>query len=187
MNEEKYFSVDVSDETHVIRLHETLEQAKQNCLNGANEAYEFAGDMDDFESYEAYDLPYAVYGVVLGRAKSDIRPLTDEERESELFGEVEQVIEPPTLVENNGWISVEDRLPEPFYTSEQYRMPVNRHLIYYTEDEEYWFIGFGWYLYDSKEDEKGDLIPYWELEDSFFDEVTVTHWQPLPKPPKDNQ
>ncbi|MDW0499029.1 hypothetical protein P2E27_11095 [Mannheimia haemolytica] len=77
MNEEKYFSVDVSDETHVIRLHETLEQAKQSCLNGATEAYEFAGDMDDhesYESYEAYDLPYAVYGVVLGRAKSDIRP-----------------------------------------------------------------------------------------------------------------
>ncbi|MDW0382786.1 hypothetical protein P2E36_14345 [Mannheimia haemolytica] len=90
MNEEKYFSVDVSDETHVIRLHETLEQAKQSCLNGATEAYEFAGDMDDhesYESYEAYDLPYAVYGVVLGRAKSDIRPLTDEERASELFGE----------------------------------------------------------------------------------------------------
>ncbi|MDW0854499.1 DUF551 domain-containing protein [Mannheimia haemolytica] len=86
MNEEKYFSVDVSDETHVIRLHETLEQAKQSCLNGATEAYEFAGDMDDhesYESYEAYDLPYAVYGVVLGRAKSDIRPLTDEERASE--------------------------------------------------------------------------------------------------------
>ncbi|HDL1609327.1 TPA: DUF551 domain-containing protein, partial [Mannheimia haemolytica] len=103
MNEDKFFSVDVSNDIHILNLHETLEQAKQSCLNGATEAYEFAGDMDDHESYEAYDLPYAVYGVVLGRAKSDIRPLTDEERESELFGEVEQVIEPPTLVENNGW------------------------------------------------------------------------------------
>ncbi|WP_239494021.1 hypothetical protein [Mannheimia haemolytica] len=114
MNEDKFFSVDVSNDIHILNLHETLEQAKQSCLNGATEAYEFAGDMDDhesYESYEAYDLPYAVYGVVLGRAKSDIRPLTDEERESELFGEVEQVIEPPTLVENNGWISIEDKLP----------------------------------------------------------------------------
>ncbi|MDW0881363.1 hypothetical protein P2J43_14355 [Mannheimia haemolytica] len=59
MNEEKYFSVDVSDETHVIRLHETLEQAKQSCLNGATEAYEFAGDMDDHESYESYEDPLA--------------------------------------------------------------------------------------------------------------------------------
>ncbi|TRC27680.1 DUF551 domain-containing protein, partial [Mannheimia haemolytica] len=35
MNEEKYFSVDFSDETPVIRLHQTLEQAKQSSLNGA--------------------------------------------------------------------------------------------------------------------------------------------------------
>ncbi|WP_419692872.1 DUF551 domain-containing protein [Mannheimia haemolytica] len=163
MNEEKYFSVDVSDETHVIRLHETLEQAKQNCLNGANEAYEFAGDMDDFESYEAYDLPYAVYGVVLGRAKSDIRPLTDEERESELFGEAEQVIEPPTLLENNGWISVKDRLPEI-----RKEVLITNNFIMIAQ-----FNGESWF-------KSGGILGIQPV-------YGVTHWQPLPKLPKDNQ
>ncbi|MWQ41946.1 DUF551 domain-containing protein [Glaesserella parasuis] len=89
--------------------------------------------------------------------------------------------------ENNGWISVEDRLPEPFYTTEKYRCSENRHLIYYSEDGEYWFIGFGWYLYDKQEDAEGGLIPYWELaDDGFGDEVQVTHWQPLPPPPITN-
>lgn len=90
--------------------------------------------------------------------------------------------------ENNGWISVKDKLPEPFFTSEQHRCSENRHLIYYTEDGEYWFIGFGWYLYDEKEDDEGGLIPYWELDQDFgiglANEVEVTHWQPLPEPPK---
>ncbi|AWW63915.1 DUF551 domain-containing protein [Mannheimia haemolytica] len=172
MNEDKFFSVDVSNDIHILNLHETLEQAKQSCLNGATEAYEFAGDMDDHESYEAYDLPYAVYGVVLGRAKSDIRPLTDEERESELFGEVEQVIEPPTLLENNGWISIEDKLP-PIETDVlglcdisgmQLILIVSRELA----DNEWYFLSVNQYGLDD-------------------DVIAVTHWQPLPKLPKDNQ
>ncbi|OOF37682.1 hypothetical protein BKK49_11250 [Rodentibacter rarus] len=77
--------------------------------------------------------------------------------------------------ENSGWISVKDRLPEPFYTSQEYRSSKNRRLIYYTEDGEYWFIGFGWYLYAEKEDDEGGLIPYWELADDCI-EVQVTHW-----------
>ncbi|MEG9481269.1 DUF551 domain-containing protein [Mannheimia sp. HC-2023] len=171
MNEDKYFSVDVSNDIHILNLHETLEQAKQSCLNGATEAYEFADDMDDHESYEAYDLPYAVYGVVLGRAKSDIRPLTDEERESELFGEVEQVIEPPTLVENNGWISIEDKLP-PIETDvlglcdilgRQLILIVSRELA----DNEWYFLGVNQYGLDDN------------------DVIEVTHWQPLPKPPQE--
>ncbi|MDW1112751.1 DUF551 domain-containing protein [Mannheimia haemolytica] len=111
MSKEKYFSVDVSNDIHILNLHETLEQAKQSCLNGAAEAYEFASEMDDCENYEANDLPYAVYGVVLGRAKSDIRPLTSEEKESGYFEEVDNFIEQPELVETNGWISVKDKLP----------------------------------------------------------------------------
>lgn len=86
--------------------------------------------------------------------------------------------------ENNGWISVTDRLPEPFDTSNQHRHSYNRHLIYYTEDREHWFIGFGWYLYDNKEDDDGCLIPYWEADKDYsLEEVEVAYWQPLPEPP----
>ncbi|MDW0999941.1 DUF551 domain-containing protein, partial [Mannheimia haemolytica] len=121
---------------------------------------------------EAYDLPYAVYGVVLGRAKSDIRPLTDEERASELFGEAEQVIEPPTLLENNGWISIEDKLP-PIETDVlglcdisgmQLILIVSRELA----DNEWYFLSVNQYGLDD-------------------DVIAVTHWQPLPEPPKEEK
>ncbi|EPZ00347.1 DUF6378 domain-containing protein [Mannheimia haemolytica] len=100
------------------------------------------------------------------------KPLTDEERESELFGEVEQVIEPPTLVENNGWISIEDKLP-PIETDVlglcdisgmQLILIVSRELA----DNEWYFLSVNQYGLDD-------------------DVIEVTHWQPLPKLPKDNQ
>ncbi|MFS7553965.1 DUF551 domain-containing protein, partial [Pasteurella multocida] len=40
MSNEKYFSVDVSNDIHIVNLHETLEQAKQSCLDGAIEAHD---------------------------------------------------------------------------------------------------------------------------------------------------
>lgn len=169
MNEEKYFSVDVSDETHVIKLHETLEQAKQNCLNGANEAFEFAGDMDDFESYEANDLPCAVYGVVLGRAKSDKRPLTDEEIESGYYmAHISHIIEPPELVEVNSWIPVDSKLPED-PTKEVLAWCGYPILARYSEGD--------WWCYFS--DEFADKTGWTK-------EYNITHWQSLPEPPKEN-
>ncbi len=88
---------------------------------------------------------------------------------------------------NNGWIKCSERLPEPFDTSEELRNLSNRHLIYYTEDDVYWFIGFGWYLLDEKVDEEGGLIPYWQLNElGMIDiEIEVSHWQPLPQPPEE--
>ncbi|MBN6069028.1 DUF551 domain-containing protein [Aggregatibacter actinomycetemcomitans] len=85
------------------------------------------------------------------------------------------------------WIKCSERLPEPFFTSQETRNTDNRHMIYYTEDGEYWFIGFGWYLYDEKENEEGYLIPYWEVDEITMTgiEVEVSHWQPLPPPPED--
>ncbi|MDW1110196.1 DUF551 domain-containing protein, partial [Mannheimia haemolytica] len=144
----------------------------QSCLNGAAEAYEFASEMDDCENYEANDLPYAVYGVVLGRAKSDIRPLTSEEKESGYFEEVDNFIEQPELVETNGWISVKDKLP-PIETDVlglcdisgmQLILIVSRELA----DNEWYFLSVNQYGLDD-------------------DVIAVTHWQPLPKLPKDNQ
>ena len=49
----KYFSVDISNDIHIINLYETLEQARGACLAGAVEAHEFADDMDEYENYES--------------------------------------------------------------------------------------------------------------------------------------
>lgn len=65
----KYFSVDISNDIHIINLCETLEQAKRDLFGWLCQAHEFADDMDDYENYESNDLPYAVYGVVLGKAE----------------------------------------------------------------------------------------------------------------------
>ncbi|MEE3609398.1 hypothetical protein [Avibacterium paragallinarum] len=101
--DKKYFSVDVSNDIHIVELHETLEQAKERCLECAKDAYHYAAEMDDFSNYTEYDLPYAVYGVVLGSAKSNIRPLTEEDDEYELayYEEKDSIIEEPILVEAN--------------------------------------------------------------------------------------
>lgn len=117
MSKEKYFSVDVSNDIHIINLHETLEEAKQSCLNNAAEAYDFAREMDDSENYECNDLPHAVYGLILGRAKSDKRPITEEEKESGYFEtHTSHIIEPPILVETESWISVKEKMPKEFDT-----------------------------------------------------------------------
>lgn len=98
MNIKKYFSVDVSNDIHIIKLHETLEQAKESCLADATDAHEFADDMDEYENYESDDLPYAVYGVVLGKAECKKKTLTEEEKD-EYCTDLDYVLERPKIVE----------------------------------------------------------------------------------------
>ncbi|MDY0633165.1 DUF551 domain-containing protein [Pasteurella multocida] len=152
------FSVDVSNDIHIVNLHETLDQAKQSCLDGAVEAHEFADDMCDHEDFALNDLPYAVYGVVLGKASCKEKQLSEEEKED--YGS-DLVLEKPELVEfqqDDGWISVKDRLP-----SER------EDILIYTD--------------------RGEIKIAWR-DDVFFMSLltyhlsSVTHWQPLPLPPK---
>ena len=42
------------------------------------------------------------------------------------------------MSENNGWIKCSERLPEPLQTDHEYRSEENKHIIYYTEDGDYW-------------------------------------------------
>ncbi|HII3779276.1 TPA: DUF551 domain-containing protein, partial [Pasteurella multocida] len=151
-------SVDVSNDIHIVNLHETLDQAKQSCLDGAVEAHEFADDMCDHEDFALNDLPYAVYGVVLGKASCKEKQLSEEEKED--YGS-DLVLEKPELVEfqqDDGWISVKDRLP-----SER------EDILIYTD--------------------RGEIKIAWR-DDVFFMSLltyhlsSVTHWQPLPLPPK---
>ncbi|MDX3898889.1 DUF551 domain-containing protein, partial [Pasteurella multocida] len=151
-------SVDVSNDIHIVNLHETLDQAKQSCLDGAVEAHEFADDMCDHEDFALNDLPYAVYGVVLGKADCKEKQLSEEEKED--YGS-DLVLEKPEIVEfsqDDGWISVKDRLP-----SER------EDILIYTD--------------------RGEIKIAWR-DDVFFMSLrtyhlsSVTHWQPLPLPPK---
>lgn len=73
----------------------------------------------------------------------------------------------------NGWISVKDRLPESI---------INKVLVWLEHDDLIGYIGFGHY-----EKYKGQEI-WFDLEHSEAFSVrgyTVTHWMPLPEPPKE--
>ncbi|ACA32537.1 DUF551 domain-containing protein [Histophilus somni] len=162
MNNKKYFSIDVSNDIHSVELHETLEQAKQSCLNSAVDAYDFANDLDEFENYEGYYLPFAVYGVILGKAISSKRPLTKEEKESGYYDEIDEIINSPEILEINGWISVKDKLPK----------SGERVLVYFKNASR-----------DYKSITLSELVDgEFNMSSKLFE---VTHWQPLPQPPKD--
>lgn len=155
--ENKFFSVDVSNDIHIVNLHETLDQAKQSCLDGAVEAHEFADDMCDHEDFALNDLPYAVYGVVLGKADCKEKQLSEEEKED--YGS-DLVLEKPEIVEfsqNNGWISVKNSLPP----NHQNVLACNHTALFICRRcNDSWFSDIGMYPCE------------------------VTHWRPLPPPPK---
>lgn len=158
----KYFSVDISNDIHIINLCETLEQARETCLAGAVEAHEFADDMDEYENYEINDLPYAVYGVVLGKAKCKKKTLTEEEKD-ERCSDFDYVLEKPEIVDypkDDNWIKYDSCPPseDGFFIAycPEYDIPVK--------------VAF----YDA------DLCGFTEFTDD-----EVTHWQPLPQPPED--
>nr|DAI22370.1 MAG TPA: Protein of unknown function (DUF551) [Caudoviricetes sp.] len=160
----KYFSVDIYEESYPVKIHSTLEDAKQACLKNAENLYEWACDRDCMDEYESR-IQEAVYGVVMGQAESQTRPLNQEEKECSWYDEIEYIIERPQLVahNNNCWISVNDQQPN------------NReHVLCFGDHEdtglEVVFIGYkegSWYSTE-----------YGELGDA-----AVKFWQPLPTPP----
>ena len=155
----KYFSVDISNDIHIINLCETLEQARETCLAGAAEAHEFADDMDDYENYEINDLPYAVYGVVLGKAECKKKKLTEEGKD-ERCSDLDYDLGKPEIVDypkDDDWIKCSDRLP-PLIGDRSKPVLV-------------WCDNCG--QYD---------IGVWDECDG-WDVYCVTHWQPLPLPP----
>lgn len=70
---------------------------------------------------------------------------------------------------DNGWISVDDRLPE---IKEHYRSEL---VICYSPDGEHEYL-FDYY-------EMNGLGQGCFTAEKYFG-ITITHWQPLPKPPK---
>ncbi|HHE3508827.1 TPA: hypothetical protein ACPDKD_002169 [Pasteurella multocida] len=97
VTENKYFAVNVYDENS-ISFHKTEEEAKKACLNGAEELYDHATYNDDISLYTEQEHN-AVYGVVLGKAESKTRELSEEEKQSSWYSEYDYLIEHPKIVE----------------------------------------------------------------------------------------
>ncbi|ATF73940.1 DUF551 domain-containing protein [Pasteurella multocida] len=157
--ENKYFAVNVYDENN-ISFHKTEEEAKKACLNGAEELYDHATYNDDISLYTEQEHN-AVYGVVLGKAESKTRELSEEEKQSSWYSEYDYLIEHPKIVEmnqENDWISVKDKLPEngqPILACNNLTMFICKR---YNES---WFTDIGMHSCE------------------------VTHWRPLPSLPED--
>ncbi|HDR1224593.1 TPA: DUF551 domain-containing protein [Pasteurella multocida] len=158
--ENKYFAVNVYDENS-ISFHKTEEEAKKACLNCAEEFHQQCADGQDMQCYEDR-ISHAIYGVVLGKAESKTRDLNEEEKQSGLYDGIDCMVELPEIVEfpkYDGWISVKDRLPEE-----------REDILIYTN--------------------KGEIKLAYRY-DCFFMSIlshhisTITHWRPLPPPPKE--
>ncbi|HHT7777610.1 DUF551 domain-containing protein [Pasteurella multocida] len=173
VTENKYFAVNVYDENS-ISFHKTEEEAKKACLNGAEDLYDHATYNDDISPYTEQEHN-AVYGVVLGKAESKERELTEEEKQSGWYDEIDYIVEHPKIVEypkGDGWISVKDKLPKKFdrvlVCQQDYKWEQNYIRIAYCNNSE----GTEWWA-DNYDGTGGEII--------FND---VTHWQPLPLTPK---
>ncbi|HHE3514443.1 TPA: DUF551 domain-containing protein [Pasteurella multocida] len=172
--ENKYFAVNIYDENS-ISFHKTEEEAKEECLKGAEELLDYAIEIDDISVYEC-QIHNAVYGVVLGKAESKTREPSEEEKQSSWYSEYDYLIEHPKIVEfprNNGWISVKDKLPKKFdrvlVCQQDYKWEQNYIRIAYCNNSE----GTEWWA--DNYDGTGDEI--------IFNDVT--HWRPLPPIPKE--
>lgn len=161
--EKKYFAVNIYDENS-ISFYKTEEEAKKACLNGAEELLDYAIEIDDISLYTEQEHN-AVYGVVLGKAESKTRELSEEEKQSSWYSEYDYLIEHPKIVEypqDDGWISVKDRLPQ-----------ADECVLVYFKNKIRDFQSITLSEFIDGEFNMGSKL------------FQVTHWRPLPQPPKD--
>lgn len=164
--EKKYFSVNIYDKNS-ISFHKTEEEAKERCLKCAESLYDLVIENDNFSLYEKR-VNNAVYGVVLGKVESKTRELSEDEKRSINYFNcdynVDSIIEKPEIVEfpqDNGWIRANDQLPIRWAK-----------VLIYTKDKK---------THEAIMNTPFFLI-YTHPYKYRIDEVT--HWQPLPPPPK---
>lgn len=165
---ERFFSVDISDPYNIeLLFHQTLEQAKKQCLDDAEFCYTETIAWDDGSiNDDNYPISKAVYGIIMGRAVSDKRSMNEEEIESGRYEEDTEIIEAPHIEELpqfGQWISVKDSLP-----------PLNKKvLIMYCGDIK---IAVRVHTLDGDWNWVGD-------DENIFKKWLVTHWMPLPALP----
>ncbi len=159
--ENKYFAVNVYNENS-ISFYKTEEEAKEECLNFAEEFHQQCADGQDMQCYEDR-ISHAIYGVVLGKAESKTRDLNEEEKQSGLYDGIDCMVELPEIVEfqkNNGWIACSDRLPQ----------ADERVLVYFKNK-----------IRDFQSITLSEFIDgEFNMGSKLFQ---VTHWRPLPPPP----
>ncbi|HDR1832451.1 DUF551 domain-containing protein [Pasteurella multocida] len=160
--ENKYFAVNIYDENS-ISFHKTEEEAKKACLNCAEEFHQQCADGQDMQCYEDR-ISHAIYGVILGKAESKTRELSEEEKQSGLYDGIDCMVELPEIVEfpqDDGWISVKDRLPQ-----------ADECVLVYFKNKIRDFQSITLSEFIDGEFNMGSKL------------FQVTHWRPLPQPPK---
>lgn len=171
----KYFSYDAINVN--LYVHDTAEEAKQSALDIAEDGYNLSLGWCDGLSKGSEDLIKSIcYGVILGGIDLPVRQPSVEQDGADAVAKFEYMVQPPVIVEyeqNNGWIKCSERLP-----------PVN-------EDGESCSILL--YGMDILSDFGSHQFIGYLMEGKFYCDdghsphqcYYVSHWQPLPAPPKD--